>query len=186
MSSTFKYWLVANFEIFIFLLTIILCPIFFFITYTIVGAEIADPENVDEETIWRFGFGIIWIILMVPFTLPTKNAGTDGLRYILMFIIVFFFMWWTTQPECDEAHSEILGHIFKWFWKIVLPAATVIGVWIARYTFRNFDEVVSRRMLYRNSNVSLFELRWKYTLNRFGCISVSLVMCLMTLTTFFR
>jgi hypothetical protein len=37
------------------------------------------------------------------------------------------------------------------------------------------NEVVSRRMLYRNSNVSLFEFAWLYTLDRFCNITVTIV-----------
>jgi len=38
---------------------------------------------------------------------------------------------------------------------------------VAIYTYNNFDEVVSRRMLWRNSNVSLFNEQLKYSIGRF-------------------
>ena len=44
-----------------------------------------------------------------------------------------------------------------------LALAIPIGI----YTARNMDEVVSRRMLWSNSNVSMFDMTLKYSLNRF-------------------
>lgn len=43
----------------------------------------------------------------------------------------------------------------------------VISIPIARFANKNFDEVVSRKMRWRSSNVVLFEERWKYVINRY-------------------
>jgi hypothetical protein len=57
-------------------------------------------------------------------------------------------------------------------WKIIIGSVVIIAIYfsvkIATYTYRNFDEVVSRRMLWRNSNVSMFQEQLKYSLSRFG------------------
>jgi len=50
---------------------------------------------------------------------------------------------------------------------------------VAVFTYNNFREVVSRQMIWRNSNVSMFNERLKYSINRFGgafiCISLFLI-----------
>ena len=52
---------------------------------------------------------------------------------------------------------------------IGLTLITIIffSVKVAIYTYKNFSEVVSRRMLWRNSNVSLFNEQLKYSIGRF-------------------
>jgi hypothetical protein len=58
---------------------------------------------------------------------------------------------------------------FLIFIGILAIAVTIAGsIYIAKYTWDNFKEVVSRRMLWRNSNVGLFQKRLEYTLSRFG------------------
>ena len=46
---------------------------------------------------------------------------------------------------------------------VSLVVALAIGI----YTAINMDDVVSRRMLYVNSDVSMFDMTLKYSLNRF-------------------
>jgi hypothetical protein len=62
--------------------------------------------------------------------------------------------------------------LIVWMW-ISLVAGIIIGTKLAIYTRQNIDEIVSRRMLYRNSRVSLFSITWLYTLDRFSGIASS-------------
>lgn len=50
---------------------------------------------------------------------------------------------------------------------LILMTIIFFSVKVAIYTYKNFDEVVSRRMLWRNSNVSLFNEQLKYSIGRF-------------------
>ena len=57
---------------------------------------------------------------------------------------------------------------FDWSWLVTASIpALLFALFSSIYAYRNFDDVVSRRFLYRNSNVSVFEVQWKYTFNRF-------------------
>lgn len=49
----------------------------------------------------------------------------------------------------------------------LLVPPLVFGILVAIFTAINMDEVVSRRMLYINSNTSMFELTLLYVINRF-------------------
>lgn len=63
------------------------------------------------------------------------------------------------------------GHIPISHWIIIgmtILIAIYFSILVAIFTYRNFDEVVDRRMLWRNSNVSLFHAQLKYSLSRFG------------------
>lgn len=72
-----------------------------------------------------------------------------------------------TETELDILFSQAADR-FHWSWLIwVSVIAFPFGIYTSVYANQNFDDVVSRRFLYRNSNVSVFEVRWKYTFNRF-------------------
>ncbi len=46
-------------------------------------------------------------------------------------------------------------------------SGAVLSIPIAQFANKNFDEIVSRKMRWRSSNVVLFEERWKYIINRY-------------------
>ena len=97
--------------------------------------------------------------------------------------------WNATKEEVQKAETEVVNQVqdgtnnsntdfdrfllenggkFKWIWLfwICIPAA-IFGVFTAIYANLYFDDVVSRRFFYRNSNVEVFAVKWKYTFNRF-------------------
>jgi len=120
----------------------------------------------------------IFCIFPAFFCLPTKSVGFEYSRYFLLLGGVFLVMLMAKDPdfEAKTEHVETMRYFIKLFW-ILFAIATVIATWLAIYTYNNIDEVRSRRMLYRNSNVSLFEHAWKYTLDRFCNITVAIVTC---------
>ena len=143
MSSTFKCWLIANFEI-------------IFCVLTVVAGAIYYKSTEDVEIMIMF---ILMSILLFVFCTPSKSAGLQFVKYGVMVIAVIFF-------AAD----------FGWIW-IVFGIATVFSAVTAFYTFYNMDEVVSRRLIWRSSNVALFEYAWVYTLDRFCSITVTIVTC---------
>jgi len=74
-----------------------------------------------------------------------------------------------------NSHTKMVqptnGNIPTFYW-IIIGITTLISIYfsilVAIFTYRNFEEVVDRRMLWRNSNVSMFHARLKYSLSRFG------------------
>jgi hypothetical protein len=42
----------------------------------------------------------------------------------------------------------------------------VVAIWVCRFTWSNIYEVVSRRFLYRNSNINTFSFRLKYSIKK--------------------
>ena len=143
--KTFISWIIANFEGVIFCIIFSIIAIFLF----------SNPPIKDDGTIISHKGLLELLILSAVFigglTLQTKNAGVGIIKYLL---IVAFLSW-----------------TFLW---ILFIGSSVIGLISAIYAFLNFDDVVSLRMLYRNSCVSLFEANWLYTIDRFAGLSLSI------------
>ena len=162
MSSTFKSWLIANFEIFAAIVSAIivipLCLIF-------RGGE----EFIDKNLLLGLLFLIVApsVVALVPSDEPIVRAIENIIVYLAVLvgyvgsILTVFII-----PE------------YRWVALAFLPmfiGAFVASFILARYAYRYFDEVVSVRMLYSNSNASVFQAQWKYTIDRFFKISFSLI-----------
>lgn len=81
----------------------------------------------------------------------------------------------TVEEEKDDSWKNYINDSFKWQWLLwLLIPAFIFGIFTAIYANRNFDDVVSRRFFYRNSDVSVFEYRWLYTFNRLYAGTMSL------------
>jgi|GEM_PF-1056541 hypothetical protein len=183
--NTFKCWLIANFEIAMPFLTLLIGSI----VVWIFGANIvAMPDNEfgTKGEVWLMFAMVVGFILLL--SIPTNRGTLQFGKYILMWGGIIYFVWFYKEnPLGGEALTEtqiaLYEHIRMWFW-IIFSVVSAISGYLAFYTFVNFDEVTSRRMLWRNSNVSLFEISMLYTLDRFCNISVSLlvnVFCLVGL-----
>jgi hypothetical protein len=118
-----------------------------------------DPENEGGE--------IVACVLML-FVPCIQGKG----RYfsIIKYIIILLFC--VTGPFA-QVEPEIPAILFIFWWGSLI-AGTIFGINLAIFTNRNIDEIVSRRMLYRNSKVQLFEIKWVYTLDRFSGIATSI------------
>ena len=68
----------------------------------------------------------------------------------------------------DKLVSEAFVNWFLLPYGIIVVVVGIGGsVVVAKYTWDNFKEVVSRRMLWRSSNVRLFQKRLEYSASRF-------------------
>ena len=59
------------------------------------------------------------------------------------------------------------------------------GTKVGAFTHENFFELVSRRMQWRNSNVDMFEVKWKYVFNRFASSAALFYMFLLEVVMLF-
>jgi hypothetical protein len=169
MDATTKSWFIANFEIASFVCTVIAGAIIATIITIIKGGMAVGAALI------ACVYGGFFLSL---FTIPTKLESLGVTKYILFLLISVLF----TCAICmsEEETPYYVTFILYSYWGIFIAGSYFGGV-IARYTYRNFQEVVSRRMLYRNSNVSLFEIKWRYVLDRFTNITCSLILCFIYL-----
>jgi hypothetical protein len=161
MGATFKCWLIANFEI-----------VMFFLFFIILGSLFMFYD-IDEE-IW--GYMICFALISFVCTCPTNKGVFQFGRYFLILIFGILITVGSHQSDqiIEEVKTETSHLALRIFW-INFAIASIIAIFPAIYTYHHMEEVVSRRMLYRNSNVSLFEFSWKYTLDRFCNITVSIL-----------
>lgn len=171
-NTTFRCWLIANFEIVLFWFTVIIGSLLLFITDREKFLNLSDTRQND-----LISAHFVSIVILAIFNVPTKRAAFQYGKFLVMIGVVVIIMLNMTQMDFSSYESELMNRLVAWFW-IIFSIASIIGGWLAYYTYNNMGEVLSRRMLYRNSNVSLFEFTWKYTLDRFCNITVSIVTCI--------
>ena len=164
MNATFKSWIIANFEIIIF------CLVFF---GGVLFIAVYDMTLIIEYK----DYFLYSAIIIATLTFPINNVGAGFLKYIITLAINVFI---AALAYLSPDEIVLSGAIIPCCCLFV--GASVFGGMMAHYTHLHFREVVSRRMLYHNSKVNLFGIKWKYILDRFSNISVSLFICLLWLT----
>lgn len=105
---------------------------------------------------------------------PTRDTVGDIVN--LGIVVVAYILIWVITSDEDEYHAFYAPSI------TVLCVSVVVAAVAAVFTFMNFDEVVSRRMLYVNSNASLFGIAAMYTFNRFVATLSSVSNCGLIVT----
>lgn len=151
--KTLLSWLIANVEVFTTLVLVVVFEVYVF------TAEITTISADDQWMLAGGGaMGIVAAKTMLG-GVPTKNTVGDVVN--LCVIVVAYVLIWVITSDDGEYHAFYAPSIG------VLCVSLVVAAAVAAFTFRNFGEVVSRRMLYANSNVSLFSIATMYTFNRF-------------------
>lgn len=142
MNTTAKYWLVANSNFILIGLWLLVFLMVGIIEELFPSANVAIPAAAG-------------LFLSAPaFSFKDKSVIFNLVIAALLYIAL---------------GSMILkaGYVYPVI-TMVLSLATgfILSAPIAKFTNVNFDEIVSRRMRWRSSNVDLFEMRWRFTLNR--------------------
>lgn len=90
--------------------------------------------------------------------MPSKNVIGDIFN-IGVLTLGYVTTWWVWKDNADTAFMSIYA------WGLI-PSLALAFI-VAFFTANNMHEVVSRRMLFVNSNANLFEIKLLYTFNRF-------------------
>jgi hypothetical protein len=163
-ESAFVSWLIANFELaFFWVVTII--GVFFLLVFGNKGCEEAYSRGI--------GLTFLLGLFLLAVNTPSKSSMFQYGRYLVMMLLIIFLIVGNKEAELEE---RLPTAFFASFW-IFFAIATAISAFAAYYAYVYIDEVLSRRMLWRNSNASLFEFTWKYVLDRFCNISVAIITC---------
>ena len=147
--GTFKSWLIANLEIIYYLA----------LGLIILGVALFGHFGADE---W-FAVILLSVVLFIISVASIKHGF--GILIFLIFVVGLPLL----SSVLESGHFASVYSFFKCHFTFLLIAfvvAVVVGILIAIYAYRNFDDVVSMRFLYRNSEVSVFEQAWKYAFNR--------------------
>ncbi len=122
---------------------------------------------------------IIFLIIMSVVMSRLKSFVASLVTFLLFLIILEYgpsagkienqdIAWWLFKA------GELMFGSWRTGWTLLIIGC-VLGGAVGFYAFRNYPEVVSRRMLWRSSRVSLLESQYAYTVNRF-CATASSVM----------
>lgn len=151
-NHTFAAWLVANYET--------LTNIIAIAAYAVVAARADIPAGESKATIITMTAILFLLTKGIMGGAPSKSAKADIVP--LLFTLIAYA---ACLLPGSHGIPEIPGL------KPLLIASALISLVLATiaatFTCRHFEEVVSRRMFYLNSHVSLFSSTLSYTLNRF-------------------
>lgn len=108
-------------------------------------------------------------------------ANLESISAFFLVVIIFRFKGYESSIDLKSALTT-----FEWiFIVIVFITSFTISILVSSYTYKNFNEVVSRRMLWRNSNVTLFNERLKYSINRMGASFICVLIFAFNIYMFF-
>lgn len=181
--NTFKSWLVANVEVILIILTVL------FLVFSALFAYSHFKQTSNDGYFLMLVFLAFFVFVLCTVCVFCIKHGFFSLVVLFIFIGLPILIdvldlegpstEATVQetvdvqtPPAEKTDVDLMldGALerIRWTWFIwaAIPAF-LFGLVCAIYANRNFDDVVSRRFLFRNSNVSVFEVRWKYTFNRF-------------------
>lgn len=167
MGSTIKYWIVANLGLIIWIVVLFIGVLnvdFGEVKSLLHEQQTNDPESQSKQI--EIMFWGTTLIFGCAFCLPTKKMGSSISRYILFCFLMFYSLYFGENTEANSVEMEAgKSLVIRIIW-IGFVCSHLLALLLAVYTYRNFDEVVSRRMLYRNSAVDMFEEQMKYTICR--------------------
>lgn len=150
--KTFVSWLIANFEI---MTTVLLC-----IVFGILFAVGIDSSVFTDQEKW--GLIAVFVFFMaMPASITVKNFEMSLIMFVLMLAGYIYVI----------VSPDVIGNAtLPWMPSALIAngaVSLVVALAIGIYTAINMDDVVSRRMLYVNSDVNMFDMTLKYSLNRF-------------------
>lgn len=147
--KTFTAWLIANIDVILNVVMIITLEVGVFTMQTDDGGK----------TIALAILGPILLVILKAILggVPAKSFGGDVMNIITNVVgyAILLFYYHNTNSQ----YFTILT--------VGMSISLAVAVAVAVFTCNNIHEVVSRRMLYYNSNADMFGITWQYTINRF-------------------
>ena len=157
--DTIISWLIANLD------SVLIVYCFLALFGLGYGWFLSEVQGLSQAQIAHM---IIGALVFISLTAYIKVEYIIGSIAILIALRIFMSKELVNEVDVfiGTVYRSIDPSLRRMLW-IVLILSLIPGVACGIYTFKNFDEVTSRRMLWRNSNVSLFDTRLRYTINRF-------------------
>ena len=123
---------------------------------------------------------LLWLMSLILIW-PGKTNEDIIVRFLFLFggLAFLFVLSFTGRFVFSP---ETLSMVKSTLLKMAIIGA-LFALEITIYVYRNFDEVVSRRMLYRNSSVDMFDIRLKYCIHQFFetfVVTASVVLLVIT------
>lgn len=151
--KTFNAWLIANVET----VTTVLLIVFYELWYFTGGDEVLKFNSTAAGAV--LGLLLMPLMKIAVGGYPSRNTFADFFN--LLIAVVVYTLIFVVAHNVAALHGMIAPAV------VVALVSLMMAVIASVFTGRHMDEVVTLRMLYVNSNVDMFELKWKYTINRF-------------------
>lgn len=145
----FRTWLIANLGIVYFVGVLILAGVSALFLPT-VGTE-------EELSVWGKALVVIGLI-SVPMLFGAEPTIGPVVSVLTLAGLYVFLIHWMKDPAVWR-DTEYAAKLIRLMNSVMIPlsiASLVPAVFIARYAYINFDDVVSRRWMYRNSEKECF------------------------------
>ncbi len=168
---TFFYLIIANIGIILPVLAIIMMTIWDWslinnvdpqIWEHIAATEFDGSQNMAKCT-------HLFVLMSLPvcifaYVIFQKGLSMRTVLYIFL-IAAYFLLRWSTNGlfKLPQETADLRSVIFHRY-TIIFIIANIVAIAPTVVAYLNFDEVVSRRMLYRNSSASMFEEQFKYSI----------------------
>ena len=123
---------------------------------------------------------LYWFLSFVLFWSEKSNISVL-IRLLIVFggpVCVCFI----SSMGLYDFSPDTIAKVKTSLWEMAM-VGVIFALGITIYVYRNFSEVVSRRMLYRNSSVDMFDIRLKYCIHQFFesfLVAAFLVLLLIT------
>lgn len=101
---------------------------------------------------------VCWILANLSF------LNRIGLALLLLFACAYYGFY-TDKDSFEESAQWVRWLNTALF--VIVPISFIVAIWASIFTYKNFDEVWSRRMRWANSNVDKFDARLKYAAGMF-------------------
>ena len=101
---------------------------------------------------------VCWILANLSF------LNKIGLALLLLFACAYYGFY-TDKDNFEESAQWVRWLNTALF--VIVPVSLIVAIWGSVFTYKNFDEVWSRRMRWANSNVDKFDARLKYAAGMF-------------------
>lgn len=169
--NTIKSWLIANVE------TVFIALQVIFIGVIFIANLVADgPDLEDEQPVALLGMALGFLIYSSILVYSGKDWKAALFCAGLLCVALYYLLF---DKEIEFSLSVKIGAI------VCVAVSFVIGLITAISAYRNFDDVVSRRFLYRNSDVSVFENQLLYAINRFYVVFMASLSFVLEVIVFF-
>lgn len=136
--------------------------------------------RMEEVRYLEYGPLFIWLVLLI-FLCPGKTNSDILARLLVLLGGVALICY--GRNLCDVELSLETKSKLKALLGIMFLVGCVFASFVTVYVWKNFSEVTSRRMLYRNSPVEMFNVRLKYCTHQFfETMTVMATIVLLTAT----
>lgn len=182
MRNTFKFWLIANFNTILAVIVVIMMAIRFIISFN--GGDMLPYHR----------FLLVLFVIGCPLMgFPSKKVSGALVSYIIgvaavvMVAVVLMLVKMSTGNIAGTGDADMTPMLAD---SLVYAGIVVAVSWfpaglLMPFVNSNINEIVSRAMRFRNSNVDLFEFKWKYLIAIFMDISRALALGYMIIRGIF-